>query len=69
MTDIYWGNSLIRPPLEGGGGERVLRDGEAFYKITNYHCMAPFFMTVVSGYNHWLFVSSFFPHTNQFPIS
>jgi hypothetical protein len=36
----------------------VERDGERFYRIANYHAMPPFFMSVVSGYDHWLFVSS-----------
>ena len=34
------------------------RDGERFYKISDYHSMRPFLMSVVSGYDHWLFVSS-----------
>ena len=58
MADIYWGNSLIRRTAQGGSGEFVLRDGELFYKITNYHSMAPFLMTVVSGSDHWMYVSS-----------
>ena len=58
MPEIYWGNSLVRQSTEGGDGERVLRDGEEFYKITNYHNMPPFFMTIVSGSDHWMFVSS-----------
>ena len=37
---------------------RVELDGERYYKIPNYHSMSPFFMSVVSGYDHWLFVSS-----------
>ncbi len=31
---------------------------EAFYKIANYDQMAPFFMTIVSHSDHWLFISS-----------
>ena len=33
-------------------------DGEAFYKIANYHQMDPFFMTIVSNSDHWMFISS-----------
>jgi hypothetical protein len=58
MTDIYWGDSQLRTTIEGGRGELVLRDGELFYKISNYHVMAPFFVSVVSGSDHWMFVSS-----------
>jgi hypothetical protein len=33
-------------------------DGESFYKIANYHQMDPFFMTIVSNSDHWMFISS-----------
>lgn len=58
MTDIYWGSTPVKHTTEGGGGELVVRDGETFYKISNYHTMPAFFMSVVSGYDHWLYVSS-----------
>ncbi|MBU2865318.1 hypothetical protein KO489_15810 [Reinekea forsetii] len=32
--------------------------GQRFYQITNYHRMSNFFMSVVSAYDHWLFISS-----------
>ena len=32
--------------------------GEKFYKITNHDNMRPFFMSIVSDSNHWLFISS-----------
>ena len=31
---------------------------EDFYKISNYDQMPPFFMSIVSGSDHWLFISS-----------
>jgi hypothetical protein len=55
---VFLGESVIRVPGPAGGGEWVERDGERFYKIANYHTMPPFLMSVVSGYDHWLFVSS-----------
>ena len=58
MSDIYWGNSPVKPAVEGGEGELVVRGGEIFYKISNYHTMPAFFMSIVSGYDHWMFVSS-----------
>ena len=58
MTDIYWGSTPVKRANEGGNGELVVRDGEVFYKISNYHTMPAFFMSIVSGYDHWLFVSS-----------
>ena len=33
-------------------------NGESFYKITNYNEMDPFFMTIVSNSDHWMFISS-----------
>jgi hypothetical protein len=56
--EVFLGESVIRVPGPAGGGEWVERDGERFYRIADYHTMPPFFMSVVSGYDHWLFVSS-----------
>ena len=39
-------------------GEQVTLDSEEFYRIANYDRMRPFFMTVVSDADHWMFVSS-----------
>jgi hypothetical protein len=53
--------------LEGDGslhannpvsGHEVQIDGENFYKISNVDAMRPFFMSLVSNSNHWLFISS-----------
>ncbi len=33
-------------------------EGEQFYKISNSDSMRPFFMSVVSDSNHWMFISS-----------
>jgi hypothetical protein len=38
--------------------EMVTINGENFYKITNHDSMRPFFMSIVSDSNHWLFISS-----------
>ncbi|MFY7811351.1 MAG: hypothetical protein ACOVQ2_06445, partial [Flavobacterium sp.] len=32
--------------------------GEKYYKISNNHLLRPFFMSIVSDSNHWLFISS-----------
>ena len=32
--------------------------GEQYYRIQNYDRMAPFFMSIVSSSDHWLFISS-----------
>jgi hypothetical protein len=39
-------------------GEFVTREGERYFAIRNVDRMAPFFMSVVSSADHWLFVSS-----------
>ena len=33
-------------------------EGEVFYKISNNDKMRPFFMSIVSDSNHWMFISS-----------
>ncbi len=39
-------------------GEFVDFEGERFYRISNADQMAPFFISVVSASDHWLFISS-----------
>jgi hypothetical protein len=33
-------------------------EGEGYYQIANYDRMRPFFMSIVSGADHWMFISS-----------
>ena len=56
--DVYFGDSVVRAPGAVGGGAAVLRDGERYYKISNVDAMPPFLVSVVSGFDHWMFVSS-----------
>lgn len=37
---------------------QVQFEGEAYFKITNSDAMRPFFMSLVSHSNHWMFISS-----------
>jgi len=39
-------------------GSLVNIDNESFYKISNSNEMRPFFMSIVSDSNHWIFISS-----------
>ena len=39
-------------------GELVMLEGLEFYCIKNYDLMAPFFMSIVSDSDHWMFISS-----------
>lgn len=38
--------------------ERVEVDGEAYFKISNSNRLRPFFMSIVSDSDHWLFIGS-----------
>ena len=39
-------------------GDFVSLDGELFYRIGNYDAMDPFFITLVSDSDHWMYISS-----------
>lgn len=39
-------------------GKMLSLSGELFYQIQNYDAIPPFFMSITSSSNHWLFVSS-----------
>jgi hypothetical protein len=58
IRKIYWGQSHIQQPAGSAVGDLVERDGETYYKITGYDAMAPFFISLVSGSDHWMFLSS-----------
>ena len=55
---IYLGQMLKHNETAAIGGEYVTIDSEAFYKISNYDHMDPFFISVVSDSDHWLYISS-----------
>ncbi|OEK08971.1 hypothetical protein A8C32_13785 [Flavivirga aquatica] len=39
-------------------GTLINFENETYYKISNSHAMRPFFMSIVSDSNHWMFISS-----------
>ena len=55
---IFIGETLQISPERDIKGEYVAMLDDIFYKIKNYDAMAPFFMSIVSSSNHWLFISS-----------
>lgn len=55
---VYIGDTIQRQSESNIHGEFVNMLGDKFYKIKNYDQMAPFFMSIVSSSNHWLFISS-----------
>jgi hypothetical protein len=57
-TDLYVGSAPIQVetmPVEGGYVQLL---GETYYRIRHYDQMPPFFMSLVSSADHWLFIAS-----------
>ena len=55
---MYIGQNLRQTnPLEPEG-ELINIEGDWFFKISNVNNMPPFFMTIVSDANHWMFIGS-----------
>ena len=50
-------NSAYNPSLEVSGTQ-VIIEGEVYYKISNSNKMRPFFISLVSNSDHWMFISS-----------
>ena len=57
-TEIFIGNTPQQISTKEVSGAYVEIEGETFYRISHYDQMQPFFMTIVSDSNHWLFISS-----------
>ena len=55
---ILLGNCILNNEKNRLSGEFVNIDGETFYKIAGYNEMDPFFITIVSNSDHWMFLSS-----------
>ncbi len=58
LSPIFIGDTAQNHPGRSVLGEYVVMFGEKFYKIQNYDAMEPFFMSIVSSSNHWLYISS-----------
>nr|WP_321222599.1 hypothetical protein [uncultured Psychroserpens sp.] len=55
---IYIGNKPANFNDNDVKGEMLTFDNETYYKISNSDKMRPFFMSLVSNSNHWMFISS-----------
>src|SRR5450759_966808 len=55
---VFIGDSVQKKSEQTVKGEYVTVLGGLFYKIQNYDAIEPFFMSIVSSSNHWLFISS-----------
>ena len=58
QSSIQIGDSRYQPTHAPVNGKYVTLSGERFYCIENYDQMTPFFMSVVSDSDHWMFISS-----------
>jgi len=56
--NIYIGENPAHFPNKEVAGNEVIIGNEIFYKISNYNKMRPFFMSIVSNSDHWMFISS-----------
>jgi len=56
--EFFAGDTPILEQNKNVSGGYVEVEGEVFYRIENADAMRPFFMTVVSSSDHWLFISS-----------
>ena len=58
LPSLFIGDTLQKRSDPEVKGEYVTMPDGIFYKIKNYDSMAPFFMSIISSSNHWLFISS-----------
>ncbi|MBX7233142.1 MAG: hypothetical protein K1X65_02085 [Caldilineales bacterium] len=57
-TPLWIGNTPLIDKSKTVTGEFVQLFGETYYRISHYDQMPPFFMSLVSSGDHWLFISS-----------
>ena len=55
---LYYGNTFLYNKTKTISLETLTMNGSPFFKIKNYNQMNPFFMTVVSNTDQWMFISS-----------
>lgn len=58
MSNIFIGNNPVITGKQEVEGQFVLIDDEKYYQITNYDSMQPFFISLASDSNHWMYISS-----------
>ena len=55
---IYIGQQPFQTSSSPVSGEEVTLEGETYYKISSVDQMRPFFMSIVSHSDHWMFLAS-----------
>ena len=58
VKPIYLGQQPYQTPDTSSSGEEVTLGGETYYKISSVDRMRPFFMSIVSHSDHWMFIAS-----------
>jgi len=57
-SNLYVGNTKLHFNIDDVTLESITINDERYYKIENYDQMDPFFMTIVSDVDFWMFISS-----------
>lgn len=57
-STIFLGNTPLQNPHKKITGKSIQIENEDWFVIENYDQMPPFFMSIVSPSNHWMFLSS-----------
>ena len=57
-NEIFVGDNKTFFETKEVEGKLISFDNENYYKISNNDAMRPFFMSIVSDSNHWMFISS-----------
>ncbi|GGM28901.1 hypothetical protein GCM10011351_13650 [Paraliobacillus quinghaiensis] len=58
IQDLHFGNAFLHAESKPVSLETVTLNEDTYFKIENYSQMNPFFMTVVSDADQWMFISS-----------
>ena len=58
IQNIFIGKNQVQSKDSEVSGTKVMIGQDIFFKISNVDAMRPFFMSIVSNSNHWLFISS-----------
>lgn len=57
-SKLYFGDTLLSQNSKEVALETIRLENESFFKINNFDLMNPFFMTIVSDSDFWMFISS-----------
>ena len=58
MNNLFLGKNPIKSEKQEVTGQLVLIDNEKYYQISQYDNMLPFFISLASDSNHWMYISS-----------